>query len=95
MDLAEWRDLVIIIWGLIATIAAVFISVIVFLFYRRTISLLESADAVVGKVADIVDYADKEVIRPVTQLGTLIQGIVQGISLFSGLFKRKKEEEDE
>lgn len=57
-------------------------------------SLLESADEVVGKVADIVDYADKEVIRPVTQLGTMIQGIVQGISLFSNLFK-KKEGEDE
>jgi hypothetical protein len=94
MDLAAWRDLVIIIWGLIATIAVIFMSVIIYLFYRRTMSLLESADEVVGKVADIVDYADKEVIRPVTQLGTMIQGIVQGISLFSNLFK-KKEEEDE
>ncbi len=94
MDLAAWRDLVIIIWGLIATIAVIFMSVIIYLFYRRTMSLLESADEVVGKVADIVDYADKEVIRPVTQLGTMIQGIVQGISLFRNLFK-KKEEEDE
>ena len=57
-------------------------------------SLLESADEVVGKVADIVEYADKEVLRPVTQLGTMIQGIVQGISLFSSIFK-KKEEQDE
>ena len=70
------------------------LSVICLSFYRRTMSLLESADMVVNKVADIVDYADKEVIRPVTQLGTLIQGIVQGISLFSNMFK-KKEGEDE
>ena len=94
MDLAAWRDMVIIVWGLIATIAVIFMSVIIYLFYKRTISLLESADAVVGKVADIVDYADKEVIRPVTQLGTMIQGIVQGISLFSSIFK-KKEGQDE
>jgi hypothetical protein len=94
MDLAGWRDLVIIIWGLIASIALIFMSVIIYLFYKRTMSLLESADVVVGKVADIVDYADKEVIRPVTQLGTMIQGIVQGISLFSRIFK-KKEGQDE
>ncbi len=94
MDLATWRDMVIIVWGLIATIAVIFMSVIIYLFYKRTISLLESADAVVGKVADIVDYADKEVIRPVTQLGTMIQGIVQGINLFSSIFK-KKEGQDE
>ncbi|MGA2158590.1 MAG: hypothetical protein ABSG90_05170 [Dehalococcoidia bacterium] len=94
MDLSGWRDLVIIIWGVVATIALVFISVIIYLFYKRTMSLLESADMVVGKVADIVDYADKEVIRPVTQLGTMIQGILQGISLFSSIFK-KKERQDE
>ncbi|MGA9047971.1 MAG: hypothetical protein WB588_03170 [Dehalococcoidia bacterium] len=94
MDLSGWRDLVIIIWGVVATIALVFISVIIYLFYKRTMSLLESADMVVSKVADIVDYADKEVIRPVTQLGTMIQGILQGISLFSSIFK-KKERQDE
>ncbi len=94
MDLSGWRDLVIIIWGVVATIALVFISVIIYLFYKRTMSLLESADMVVSKVADIVDYADKEVIRPVTQLGTIIQGILQGISLFSSIFK-KKERQDE
>jgi hypothetical protein len=94
MDLAAWRDLVIIFWGVIATIAIIFISIITYLFYKRTMSLLESADEVVGKVADIVEYADKEVLRPVTQLGTMIQGIVQGISLFSSIFK-KKEEQDE
>ena len=94
MDLAGWRDLVINIWGLIATIAVIFMSAIIYLFYKRTMSLLESADEVVGKVADIVDYADKEIIRPVTQLGTMIQGIIQGISLFSSIFK-KKEGQDE
>ncbi|MHB8085156.1 MAG: hypothetical protein ACYDHZ_04990 [Dehalococcoidia bacterium] len=94
MDLSGWRDLVIIIWGLIATIALIFISVIIYLFYKRTMSLLESADVVVGKVADIIDYADKEVIRPVTQLGVMIQGILQGIGLFNSVFK-KKEERDE
>jgi len=94
MDLAAWRDLMIVIWGFVATIAIVFICIIIYMFYKRTISLLESADLVVAKVSDVIDYADKEVIRPVTQFGAMIQGIIQGVNLFSNIFK-KKEEEDE
>ncbi|MGA2158960.1 MAG: hypothetical protein ABSG90_07060 [Dehalococcoidia bacterium] len=94
MDLSSWRDIILIIWGVVATVAIVFISVIMFLFYRRTISLLESTDLVVARVSAIVDYAEKEIVRPVKQFGNMFQGIVQGISVFSSLF-RKKEDQDE
>ena len=94
MDLAAWRDLVIVIWGLVGTLAFIFICIIIYMFYKRTMSLLESADLVVAKVVDVIDFADREVIRPVTQFGNLIQGIIQGISLFKEIFK-KKEEDDE
>ena len=93
-EISWWRDLVIVILGLIATIALIFISIIVFLFYKRTMSLLESADSVVGKVSEIIDYADKEVIKPVLQFGTMVQGIVQGFSYFSNMFKKKEESND-
>ena len=94
MDLSSWRDIILIIWGLVATIAIVFISVIMFLFYRRTISLLDSMDIMVSRVSEIVDYAEKEIVRPVKQIGSMFQGIAQGIGVFSSLF-RKKEDQDE
>lgn len=94
MDLAAWRDLIIVIWGIVGTVALIFICIIVYMFYKRTMSLLESADLVVDKVGEVIDFADREVLRPVTQIGTLIQGIVQGISLFKDMFK-KKEDDDE
>ena len=94
MELSFWRDIILIIWGLVATVAIVFISVILFLFYRKTISLLDSTDLVVARVGNIMDYAEKEMIRPVRQFGTMIQGIIQGVSIFSSIFK-KKEDQDE
>ena len=94
MELSFWRDIILIIWGLVATVAIVFISIILFLFYRRTISLLDSTDLVVARVSNIMDYAEKEMIRPVRQFGTMIQGIIQGVSIFSSIFK-KKEGQDE
>ncbi|MCX6005860.1 MAG: hypothetical protein NTZ34_01195 [Chloroflexi bacterium] len=94
MDIAAWRDLVIVIWGSVGVLALIFICIIIFLFYRKTAALIESADSVVVQVGGVVDYVDKEVIRPVTQVGTMIEGIIKGISLIKEIFK-KKEEDDE
>jgi hypothetical protein len=94
MDLATWRDLVLVIWGSIGVLALIFICIIIFLFYRKTASLIESADSVVVQVGGVVDYVDKEVIRPVTQMGTMIEGIIKGINLIREIFN-KKEEDDE
>lgn len=94
MELSSWRDVILIIWGLVATVAMVFISVILFLFYRKTSSVLDSTDLMVARVGNIVDYVEKEVVRPVSRLGTMMQGIMQGISIFGSIFN-KKEVQDE
>ena len=88
MDLSWWRDVVIVIWGLVGALATVFICVIIFLLYRRTVPLLQSASKAVDKVSDIVSYTDEEVIQPMVKFGTAVQGVVQGISFFTGLFKK-------
>jgi len=97
MDLSWWRDLVIVVWAGIATVALVFVCIIVFLLYRRLVPLmksadmvLESADSVVNKVGDVVDYTRQEVISPVVQLGNAVQGIAQGITLIVDLFRKKE-----
>ena len=94
MELSAWRDIVLIIWGLVATVAMVFISVMLFLFYRKTISVLDSSDLMVNKVSEMVDYVNKEVVRPVSRLGTMAQGIMQGISIFGSIFNKKEVQDD-
>jgi len=95
VDLSSWRDVILIIWGSVATVAIVFIAVILFLFYRKTVSLLESTDLMVARAGDIVEYINKEVLRPVNRFGTMVQGIIQGVSIFGSIFKKKKEVQDE
>lgn len=88
MDLSSWRDVILIIWGLAATITMVFIAVLMFLFYRRTVSVMESTDAMVAKVSNMVEYVDAEVVQPVSRLGAVVKGIIQGISIFTGAYKK-------
>ena len=90
MELSAWRDIILIIWGLVTTVAMVFISVILFLFYRKTISVLDSTDLMVAKVSDFVDYVNEEVVRPVSRFGMMTQGIIQGIRIFGSIFNKKE-----
>jgi hypothetical protein len=97
MDLSWWRDLAIVVWAGIATIAVVFVCIILLLLYRKLVPLMkstnaviESADTVVNKVGAVVDYTRDEVISPVVQLGSAVQGIAQGINLIVNLFKKKE-----
>ena len=94
MELSSWRDIILIIWASVATVAIVFISVILFLFYRKTISVLDSTDLMVAKASDVVDYLNEEVVEPIGRLSKMIQGIMHGISIFSGVFKRKESEDE-
>jgi hypothetical protein len=90
MDLSWWRDLVIVIWGLITAITAICICILVFLLYKKLIPLVEDANIVVGKVGDVVDYTREEVISPVMQFAAAAQGIVQAIIFVADIFKKKE-----
>jgi hypothetical protein len=90
MDLGFWRDLVIVVWGAIATLALVFFCILGFLIYRRLAPLMDNTDAVVQKVGDVVDYTREEVISPVVQFTSAVQGIMQGINIITDMFKKKE-----
>jgi len=104
MDLSWWRDLAIVIWAGIATIALIVISIFIILLYRKLVPLMESAgtvmksadtviqsaDEVVNKVGAVVDFARDEVISPVVQFGNAVQGIAQGVTMIVDLFRKKE-----
>ena len=87
----EWfRDLVICIFGLGATVALIFMSVLALLLYRKIRPILDSSKATVKTVENISSCVEEEVARPLAQIVAFVQGIAQAVSLFSR-FSRKKE----
>ncbi len=95
MDLAWWRDLVIVIFGLVGTIALVITMIVAILLYKRILKALDSVDMVAARTSDLIDYAEEEVIQPVAQVGGLIQGVIKGIGFVSKLFNKKEAKSDE
>ena len=91
MDIAWYRDLVICVWGLVATLVVIMVGVLSFLLYRKLKPILNSLEATSNTINDITATVRDEVVAPVVQITALIRGISQGIDLVSGIFKKGKE----
>jgi hypothetical protein len=89
----EWfRDLVICIFGIGATVAIVILVVLAFMFYFHLKPLLDSMKKTAGTVARITSSVETELAGPLTQIISFVQGCRQAIGLFNRFFR--KEEED-
>ena len=87
----EWfRDLVVCIFGLGATIAVIFLAVLAFILYRNLRPILDSLKSTTKTVENLSICVETEVARPLAQVAAFIQGIRQAVSLVSR-FKKKKE----
>jgi hypothetical protein len=90
----EWfRDLVICIFCLGATVAVIILVVLAFMFYFRLKPLLDSMKKTAGTVAKITSTVETELAGPMAQIISFVQGIRQAVGLFHRFF-RKEEEED-
>jgi cell shape-determining protein MreC len=88
----DWfRDLVLCIFGLGATVAVVILVVLAFLFYFRLRPMLDSMKKTARIVEDITSTVEAEVAEPLAQMASFVQGIRQAFNLFSR-FARKGED---
>ena len=87
----EWfRDLVVSIFSLGATVVIIFMGVLAFLLYRKLRPILNSLKATTKTVENISSCVEEEVARPLAQLAAFIQGISQAVSLVSRFSRRKE-----
>jgi hypothetical protein len=88
----EWfRDLVLCIFGLGATVAAIILVVLAFLLYCRIKPILDSIKATSQTVANISSSVEEEVAKPLAQIMAFVQGIRQAIGLVSRFTKKEED----
>ena len=92
----EWfSDLVISIFGLVATVVIIVLAVLAILCYRRLRPILDSIKAATRTVENLSNTVESEVARPLAQVAAFVQGIRQAVGLVSHFTRRKGEDEDE
>jgi hypothetical protein len=89
----EWfRDLTIIIYGLIGAIFLVVLGIMAFALFRRISVILDSLKVTSANIEEISSVAKEQFVRPMMQVGGVIQGITAWIEKISSYFKKSKKE---
>ncbi len=88
MSLDWFRDLVISIFGLVATGVLIFIAVLLYSLYRRAKPILDSVKTTVRTIQWVSSYVE-EVAKPVIHVVALIRGIRQGVGTISKIFEKE------
>jgi len=88
MNIEWFRDLVICILGIVSAVTLIIISVVLFRLYRKINSVLNSLKTTSATIQGLSSYIGDEVVKPITQLVAVIQGIRQGVETVSKFFKK-------
>ena len=86
----EWfRDLVICIFGVMATVAMILIAVLVVSLYRKSRNVLQSVETTSKNIQEVASTVRDQVIKPVTGLTIFVQGVLRGVNAMSKFFRKK------
>ncbi len=87
----EWfRDLIIVIFGIAATLAVVFMVILAFMLYIRLKPILDSVKKSTNTVERIISSVEEVVVKPITGVASFFQGIRKAL----GFMKRFNGEEE-
>lgn len=88
MDIELLRDVIIIISGIMVTLATILVAVFLLSVYRRVNDILKSTKTTAAKIEALTIVASDQLGKPVIQAAGLVQGIVYGIQAMSKFFKK-------
>ncbi len=78
----EWfRDLVIVIFGISATIATIILAILAFVLYSRLKPILDSVKKTTDSISRITSSVEDAVAKPIAQVMSFIQGIRNALGL--------------
>jgi hypothetical protein len=89
----DWfRDLTIIIYGVVGAVFLIAVGIMAFALFRRITVILDSLKVTTANIEEISTAAKEQIVRPIIQFGTIFQGLTKWIEVISAYFKKSKKE---
>lgn len=92
MTIGWFRDLVIIIFGLVGAGFLIFVAVMALSLFRRLRVILDSLKVTSANIEDISSVAREQIVQPIVQVGSVFRSIAGWIEIIGGFLKRSKKE---
>ena len=90
MSLAELRDLFIVIFSLVGIGATIFLSILLFLVFRKIRSILDSGRQTLGNVRNMSSMVSDNIVKPLVSISSFLQGLRQALEFISRASKREE-----
>ena len=104
MDIGWFRDLIIIITGVIEIILLIVLGILSFSIYKKVQELSLSAKKITTSANEVVDkakvtvdnfarvssFARSEIAEPLIKTASVVQGVSAGLDTIMGFFQRRK-----
>ena len=90
MSIAWFRDLVICIWGLGATVAVIIIVVLAIMLYMKIRPIIKSVNNVTRTVENISSMVGEDMLGPLAQVFSFVQGFRSAVGWARGKKKEGK-----
>ena len=88
MGIELFRDVVIIVAGIVVILVAVFLAVISYLVYRRINGVLKSARTTAAAVEALTIVSVDKIGKPLIKAAGIIEGITLGIRAIRRVFRK-------
>jgi hypothetical protein len=92
VSIEHFRDLVICIFGLGATVGVIILVVLAFIIYFRIKPLLDSMKTTADTVARVSSAVEKELAGPLAQIVSFVQGVRQAMGFVNRFIRREEED---
>ncbi len=88
------RDIVICISGVVVSITVLFITVLVYLLYKKAKAVLTTLEATSSTVYQMSATVKEEIVEPVLRFAAMVRGIMDGIDFVTKFFHKKEGRSD-
>jgi hypothetical protein len=89
MDIAWFRDLVIIISGIMGFLVLAAILILMVALFRRFSVIMDSMKVTAKNIEELSISARNEIISPLARIGSIIHSISRMVESVGGIFRRK------
>ena len=90
MTIPDFRDLIIIIYGIIGIIALILWTILGIWLFRRARPILDNIQTTSGNVKNMVESIKEKIVDPAAQFLAMFMGIRQIIETIKQFFKKEQ-----
>lgn len=88
MTVEMLRDIVIIIMGIVATVALIFLSVLFYSLYKRILEIMKPMEAASSALQTLANVVTRPLSEPVNQVASFVEGVRDGLEKVMKIFQK-------